>query len=60
MPARTISVILPNYNRESLIGETLSNLLGQVLVPQWIVAVEDCDKLFGSVQHFVLVAKSHD
>ena len=29
----TISVIIPNYNRANLIGETLNNMLLQALLP---------------------------
>lgn len=37
----TISVIVPNYNRASLIGETLENLLGQSRPPDELIVVDD-------------------
>jgi GT2 family glycosyltransferase len=37
----TISVIIPNYNRESLVGETIENLLAQSLPPHEIIVVDD-------------------
>ncbi len=36
-----VSVIIPNYNRETLIGETISNLLKQSLPPCEIIIVDD-------------------
>lgn len=36
-----ISVIIPNYNRETLVGETISNLLAQSLPPHEIIVVDD-------------------
>jgi glycosyltransferase involved in cell wall biosynthesis len=36
-----ISAIIPNYNRETLIGETISNLLAQSLPPHEIIVVDD-------------------
>ena len=41
MPASRISVIIPNFNREALIGETVSNLLDQTLPPSEIIVVDD-------------------
>jgi GT2 family glycosyltransferase len=37
----TISVIIPNYNRASLIGETLENLLRQTHPPDELIVVDD-------------------
>lgn len=36
-----LSVIIPNYNRESLIGETLTNLLSQTRPPDELIVVDD-------------------
>ena len=36
-----ISVIIPNYNRESLLGQTITNLLKQSLPPAEIIVVDD-------------------
>ena len=36
-----ISVIIPNYNRASLIGETIENMLGQSVAPHEIIVVDD-------------------
>jgi glycosyltransferase involved in cell wall biosynthesis len=36
-----ISVIIPAYNRASLIGETLRSLLNQTLPAQEIIVVDD-------------------
>lgn len=41
MSAPKVSVIIPNYNRETLIGETISNLLSQTLPPHEIIVVDD-------------------
>src|ERR1700728_3066394 len=50
----TISVIIPNHNRETLIGETISNLLAQTLLPQEIIVVDDgsTDKSVEVIQSF--------
>jgi len=37
----TISVIIPNYNRANLIGETLDNILSQTLPPYEVIVVDD-------------------
>ncbi|MEA5516908.1 glycosyltransferase family 2 protein [Nodularia sp. UHCC 0506] len=37
----TISVIIPNFNRENLVGETIQNMLGQSLPPHEIIVVDD-------------------
>jgi len=49
-----ISVIIPNYNRETLVGETISNLLAQTLPPQEIIVVDDgsTDKSVEVIQSF--------
>ena len=47
-----VSVIIPNFNRESLIGETLENMLSQTLQPQEIIVVDD-----GSTDDSVVVIK---
>lgn len=36
-----VSAIIPNYNRETFIGETISNLLAQSLPPHEIIVVDD-------------------
>jgi len=48
-----ISVIIPNYNRETLVGDTISNLLSQTLPPQEIIVVDD-----GSTDKSVEVIRS--
>ena len=37
----TISVIIPNYNRAGLIGETLDNVLAQSRAPDEVIVVDD-------------------
>ena len=37
----TISVIIPNYNRAALIGETLDNVLAQSRAPDEVIVVDD-------------------
>ena len=37
----TVSVIIPSYNRETLIGETIANLLAQTQPPDEIIVVDD-------------------
>lgn len=41
MSTAKISVVIPNYNREALIGETISNLLAQTLSPAEVIVVDD-------------------
>lgn len=48
-----ISVIIPNYNREALIGETVENMLHQSLLPHEIIVVDD-----GSTDHSINILKS--
>jgi len=36
-----ISVIIPNYNRQELIGETIENMLMQTLPPREVIIVDD-------------------
>lgn len=47
-----VSVIIPNYNRASLIGETIENLLLQTLTPAELIIVDD-----GSTDDSVAVIK---
>ena len=37
----TLSVIVPNFNRETLIGETLANLLSQTRAPDQLIVIDD-------------------
>jgi glycosyltransferase involved in cell wall biosynthesis len=37
----SISVIIPNYNRAELVGETIENMLGQTLPPTEVIVVDD-------------------
>lgn len=48
-----VSVIIPNYNRDSIIGETIDNMLRQSLPPQEVIVVDD-----GSTDNSVEVIKS--
>lgn len=41
MPAPTVSVIIPSYNRKTLISETVANLLAQTQPPDEIIVVDD-------------------
>jgi glycosyltransferase involved in cell wall biosynthesis len=36
-----VTAIVPNYNRETLVGETISNLLAQTLPPSEIIVIDD-------------------
>jgi len=49
-----VSVIIPNFNREALIEETISNLLGQTLPPNEIIVIDDgsTDKSVAVIQSF--------
>ncbi len=49
----SISVIIPNFNREGFIGETLANLIAQTRPPDEIIVVDD-----GSTDHSVAVIQS--
>jgi glycosyltransferase involved in cell wall biosynthesis len=52
----TISVIIPNFNRANLIGETLENILNQTLPPHEIIVVDD-----GSTDNIApIIAKYQD
>jgi glycosyltransferase involved in cell wall biosynthesis len=37
----TVSVIIPNFNREKLVGETIQNMLCQSLPPYEVIVVDD-------------------
>ena len=50
---RRVSVIIPNYNREGLIAETINNLLAQSRPPHEIILVDD-----GSTDGSVAVIRS--
>ncbi|HEY9380159.1 MAG TPA: glycosyltransferase family 2 protein [Burkholderiales bacterium] len=41
MPARTVSVLVPTYNRGALLEECLHSLLGQTVPPHEIIVVDD-------------------
>lgn len=49
-----VSVIIPNFNRETLVGETISNLLAQTAPPEEIIVVDD-----GSTDGSVGVVRSY-
>ena len=49
----TVSVIIPNYNRAQVIGETIANMLQQTLPPHQLIVVDD-----GSTDDSVDVIKS--
>src|SRR5262245_27872009 len=55
MPAHqtSVSVIIPNYNRAALVGETIDNMLAQSLPPAEVIVVDD-----GSVDDSVAVIDS--
>jgi glycosyltransferase involved in cell wall biosynthesis len=53
MNTPAVSVIIPSFNREALIGETLRNLLAQTLAPREIIVVDD-----GSSDNTVRVVRS--
>ena len=48
-----VSAIIPNYNRETFIGETISNLLEQTRPPDEIIVVDD-----GSIDSSVAIIRS--
>jgi glycosyltransferase involved in cell wall biosynthesis len=48
-----VSVIIPNYNRASLVGETIENILRQTLPPHEVIVVDD-----GSTDNSIEVIKS--
>jgi glycosyltransferase involved in cell wall biosynthesis len=52
-PKPRVSIVIPNYNRAGLVGETIENLLRQTLPPAEIIVVDD-----GSVDDSVKVIRS--
>ncbi|MCC0179588.1 glycosyltransferase [Waterburya agarophytonicola K14] len=48
-----VSVIIPNYNRSQVIGETINNMLDQSLPPHEVIVIDD-----GSTDNSVEVIKS--
>lgn len=56
-----ISVIIPNYNRATLIGETIENMLNQTIIPDELIVVDDGStdnsvdiiRSFGSCVHLI-------
>jgi glycosyltransferase involved in cell wall biosynthesis len=48
-----VSVIIPNYNRETLIGATIQNMLNQTLPPHEVIVVDD-----GSSDRSIAVIRS--
>lgn len=48
-----VSVIIPNYNRAALIGETIENMLSQTLAPHEVIVVDD-----GSTDNSIEVIRS--
>src|SRR5205809_4977851 len=53
LPAPRISVVIPNFNREMLVGETIANVLAQSLPPYEVIVVDD-----GSTDKSVEVIRS--
>ncbi|MEB3189382.1 MAG: glycosyltransferase [Snowella sp.] len=49
----SISVIIPNFNREKLVGETIQNMLDQSLAPSEVIVVDD-----GSTDNSIEVIKA--
>ena len=50
----TLSVVIPNYNRADLIGETLDNVLAQTRAPDEVIVVDD-----GSTDHSVALLECY-